>query len=376
VAAEFTVSRRRWCERALLLPALAALGGCVAAPYGTYYRPSTAVPGTRERRAWCQGNAGPVTGLELDLGGGLLLSAWTDRGAPTGLLLRVAISVPSHMRLRFGDAPRLLAAGGQLLDVSWSVSAQRTVAVDPTNWLDPQALRPGTAQAAVEADARFGRLRAQVPPLAGPAPQRIVVQGLRLVRDGRSEAVPAIELARPASRTQAGTYRSPQEQAAARARADACRRDTPQRACDNIVEFAQVSHAAEAAGARWAWRWWTTTAGGAEALQAEVSTAVAEPGRWRLDTAAFQLRDADTGTVRPLRLTSAQLSFDDRIDPRNGVTPGPADTQVLLAAMLPEGMPDFELRLPVLLRDSSPFETAPLRFDRRSFDGGVEPLNC
>jgi hypothetical protein len=370
------LSRRRWCERALLLPVLAALDGCVATPYGAYYRPTIAEAGTRERRAWCQGNAGPVTGLELDLGDGLVLSAWTERSAPAGMALRVAFSVPRHMRLRFGDAARLLTADGRPLDVSWSGRAQRTATVDPTDWLDSQALRPGTAGAAGDSDARYGRLHAQLQPLSGPAPQRMVVQGLRLVRDGRSEALPPIELARPASRTQPGTYRSAQEQAAALARAQACRRDTPQRACDNILEFAQVSHAAEAAGARWTWRWWTTTLAGAQALQAELSVAAAEAGRWRLDTSAFQLRDAEAGTVRPLRLASAQLSFDDRLDPRSGVAPGPADTRILLAATLPEGLPDFELRLPPLLRDGAALETAPLRFERRHFDGGVEPLNC
>jgi len=86
-------------RRALLLGALALpLAGCVATPYGTYYRPSTRDPGARLRRAWCGGRAGPGTVLELDAPAGVRLVVRAERdGAQRqrpDLPLRVEVTLP------------------------------------------------------------------------------------------------------------------------------------------------------------------------------------------------------------------------------------------------------------------------------------------
>ena len=83
----------------LLAPLVAPLAGCVVAPYGTYYRPSSSVPGASFRRAWCQGQAVPTTQIELPLGDGLTLSAraerdYIERDRPE-LPLRVVLTVPA-----------------------------------------------------------------------------------------------------------------------------------------------------------------------------------------------------------------------------------------------------------------------------------------
>jgi hypothetical protein len=65
--------RRRLSLEALALPVAAALGGCVVAPYGTYFRPSSPDPDATIKGAWCQGEAGPTTNIELALGDGHML---------------------------------------------------------------------------------------------------------------------------------------------------------------------------------------------------------------------------------------------------------------------------------------------------------------
>jgi hypothetical protein len=49
---------------------------------------------------------------------------------------------------------------------------------------------------------------------------------------------------------------------------------------------------------------------------------------------------------------------------------------VFIEADLPEALPAFELRLPRLQLGDQTVAIAPIHFERRSFDGGIEPLNC
>lgn len=64
-------ARRRLMLGALALPLAPALTGCIVAPYGPYDRPHSADPAARYKRAWCQGQAGPVTRIERQLDGGV-----------------------------------------------------------------------------------------------------------------------------------------------------------------------------------------------------------------------------------------------------------------------------------------------------------------
>ena len=365
---QLLLSRRRLCVTAASLP----LAGCVVAPYGPYYRPATAQPGAQERRAWCQGAAGPVTGVDMDLGGGVRLRASTDRLQVAGWPLRIEITLPRQTALRFTEPVRLVS-GGKTLETPLAAVALRTVAVDPTAWSEPQSLRPGLPGTG---DAPHGELKVRTQPLAIPAPARMVVEGLALVRDGNATMLPAATLERVNSRAQPYAYRSAQEEAALQARVAACRRDTPRLACQNIIDFAGASHSAGAPGVRWSWRWWVAPHAGAPTVDGELTLAVLEPGRWRLDASRLQLVEGDSRASHPVRLAPGVLSFSDRLDLQQGVAAGSADTRVLLEAVLPQGLPDFEVRLPPLLRNGERMVIAPLHFERRSFDGGVEPFNC
>lgn len=375
LADDRTLSRRQWCGRALALAGAAALGGCVVTPYGTYYRPSTAQPGAVERRGWCQGKAGPVTALDIDLGRGLRMEARTDRAEPSGHRLRLLLTVPADTALRLAGPARLLTADGQAIALAWSASARRAVPVQAGQWFDPRQLRPGSgAAAARDREAPFGSLFLQAQPVPGPLPRAIVIEGLSLAAGARMLVLPAQTLARPAGPRQARLYRSAEEQAAVQARAAACQRETPRLACGNILEFSEGSHSGTLPGTRWNGQWAALDIGG-EALRGEMSFALQEPGPWRVDGSGWQLRDAAGGAARPLRVATATLRFDDAIDPQAGLPAGTAETRLSFEASLPPDIGSFELRLP-LLRDGTPVDLAPIRFERRSLDGGAEPFNC
>lgn len=365
-------ARRRWCLAALALP----LAGCVAAPYGTYYRPATAQPGARTGRGWCQGNAGPVTTLDIDLGGGMSLAARTERAGEGGVPLQVLLDVPPRTALHAEGLPLLRTLDGRPLAVRWSVRARRGVAIDPSALVDPQRLRPGAGPAAAhDPAAPQGWLTLRTVPLPAGLGERLELEGLALRQGDRLLAVPAVTLARPASPRQPDLYRSQAERAAVQARFEACRRDTPQRACENILGYSEDSDAGSIPGLRWRGRWERQRWSGG-ALGGELHLACQQPGPWRLEAGPWNLRDAAGGAVHPLRIASASLYFDDAVDLQTPMQPADAGTKVALDALLPADTPSFELVLPALLRDGERVAIAPLRFERRSLDVGVEPFNC
>ncbi len=198
---------------------------------------------------------------------------------------------------------------------------------------------------------------------------------------GEAIATPPVLLRRPGSDRRPGDYRSEAEQQHLREREAACRRDTPKLACENIVPYGERSFAVEAGPLHWSGRWWRfETATRAEPLRGDLELAVQDARPWWLPDAAVQLTDAAGGSAGTLRLPfpALDLLFEDDITlatPLQAVAGGGAP-RLLLEAALPEGLPGFELVLPPLEAGGERVELAPLRFERRMFDGGVEPLNC
>ena len=72
----------------------------------------------------------------------------------------------------------------------------------------------------------------------------------------------------------------------------------------------------------------------------------------------------------------ALLLGQGRKDESGDFTRGAGLTDVQIEALLLGGMPDFEVRLPALRVGDATREIAPIRFERRRFDGGIEPFNC
>jgi hypothetical protein len=388
-------SRRRLLQMAAAMP-LGALGGCVAMPYGPYFRPSTTYPRASFKGAWCHGAAGPLTRVELTLADAVRLSAEAHRPSwqrdRSVLPLQVVLTVPPAWRTRFtAPAPRLVALDdGRELAARFEARASRLARVAAAGWLSPAAMRPAGAGAQPVPDAPpFGTLTFDV---AGPpdwAPERVVLDGIALERDDGTLRMPAIELQRHPSRTAAAEYRSEAYQARLRARAEACRSDTPQRACQNIVEFANEGFIVDGPPARWKGRLvLVQERDGVQRLRGEVSVELPDAQRFRLAVPSrLRMRDLAGADPHETVIAVAQYAVQDRLAfdaPVNhwrvvsqGYTYfGSGDSTVHLQADLPADTGSFELRLPALEVQGLPETIPPIRFERRLLDGGVEPFNC
>lgn len=388
---EHPVRRRALLGGALALPLLAA-AGCVALPYGPYYRP-VAGPGARLRRAWCQGQAGPETQVEIDAGAGVRVVASAHREGPKrdepGLPLRVELTLPAGLPAHFlGERAALRETGsGRTLEAAIGVRVIASARVAADAWVEPLRLRPaGGAGRPRDPRRPHGLLRARFQAPAGFAPVAMTLQ-LPAVQlggpGGGTLATPPLLLRRPGSDRRPGDYRSDAEQQHLREREAACRRDTPRRACENIVPYGERSFSLVAGALQWSGHWQRfETAARAEPLRGDVDLAVQDMQPWRLAEPVVQLADAaagagGAGTLR-LPFPALDLLFDDDITlatPLQAV-PGGGAPRLLLEATLPDGLPGFELALPPLQLGSERVKLAPLRFERRVFDGGVEPLNC
>ncbi len=374
-------------RRALLLGALALpLAGCVAMPYGTYYRPSTPDAGARLRRAWCGGQAGPATMLELDAPAGVRLTVRAERDygerQRPDLPLRLEITLPPQQSVRFlGPTLELREAGsGRPIAAAQSVRVLSRVTLAAADRVDAIALRPaGTAATARDGEAPHGRASWSFEAAADFAPTSFALQLPAVLIDGQSHATPAIVLSRPGSAARPGDYRSSAEQQHLRQREAACRRDTPRLACGNIVNYGERSFEVATLPLLWRGSWSRfETPVRAETLRGTQTLAVRDARPWRLAETAVVLTDTTSGRRESLRFAQFHLDFDDSIalDTPLRAVPAATPTQLLIEASLPDGLPGFELRLPPLQVGAQRLQIGTIGFDRRSFDGGIEPFNC
>jgi hypothetical protein len=387
-------SRRHLLQLAAAVP-LAALGGCVVTPYGPYFRPSTTHPRAAFQGAWCHGAAGPLTRVELTLADAVRLSAEAHRPSwqrdRSVVPLQVALTVPPAWRTRFtAPLPRLVALGdGREIAARFEVRASRLARVAAAGWLSAPVMRPAGAGAQPVPDAPpFGTLTFDVTGPPDWAPERVVLDGIALERDDGTLRMPAIELQRHSNRTATAEYRSEAHQARLRARAEACQRDTPQRACGNIVEFANEGFIVDGPPARWKGRLMLVQARDrVQRLRGEVSVELPDAQRFRLaGPSRLRMRDLAGAGAHESVIATAQYAVQDRlafdapvnhwqVDSRYTHF-GSGDSTVHLQANLPADTGNFELRLPALEVQGLPETIAPIRFERRLLDGGVEPFNC
>lgn len=377
-------------RRRLLKGALAfggtALAGCVVAPYGPYYRPSTAAAGARYRGAWCQGRAGPVAVVELPIAPGVTMTAraqrdFLERDRPE-LPLRLALTVPAGLPLRFADArlPVVETGSGRTIPADVRVHVYRHARLEPGDWIDLPRIRPGgLAGAPQKSEAPHGSARLQASFERGFTPERLLFDGIAFEHADGPMKLPALRLARPASKASPRDYRSAELHAELVAESAACRRDTPRLACDNIVEHSSVSFRVQQPAARFSGRWFVFGDGADAHIEAEVRVEPHTPGRWRVASPDVRVRD-EAGSGRTARIDRVHVATNDRVALDTalfaGRVDGSGDARMTIEVPLPGAVPDFEVALPDLLLGAERIRIAPLRFERRVFDGGIEPFNC
>ncbi len=380
------IVRRRLLLGTLALPLAPALTGCIVAPYGAYYRPESADPGARYKRAWCQGQAGPATRIEMPLDGGVTLSARAERDYPERsrpeLPLRLSLTLPGGVPARFeGERVQIVASGGATIDAPVTVLAAGGVRLPADAWVDAAALRPAGRATVDAVEHPNGRAWIRVSGPAGFTPEALMLDGPAVEIDGRTIGFPPIELRRPASASNPNEYRSAAEQASLQERAAACRRDTPQRACQNLIDIGvSRSFHFDVGPLQWQGRWFRASwRSGEPWLDGEMTLALREPRRWRFASNRISLSET-ASAAQSLTFAQFDLRFVDRIaldaPLHEQRVEGRADTQLQIEALLPGDVGDFEVRLPPLRIGERRTAIAPIRFDKRVFDGGIEPFNC
>ena len=377
---------RRCLLKAAIALAAAGSAGCVVAPYGPYYRPSTEHPAATYKGAWCQGVAGPKAVVELPLAPGVTLTARAQRGYAERdrpeLPLRIEFTVPPHQPARFAGATLGVvgARSGKALGQAPEVTVYRYATLPADAWIDPARIRPsGAAGTALKADAPHGSASLRVSLEPGFTPDRLQLDSIVITRDVGAIRMPSVAMSRPASKSSVRDYRSPALHAHLEQQAATCRRETPQLACDNIVEHSTVSFMIAEPAAHWSGRWFVFGDGARARVEGGIDFAPRAPGRWRVASNAVTVRDAD-GTARTAGFSQLRLAFNDRIALDTPLFAGPVDgtgdARVAIEVPLPDGAPDFDVVLPDLLLGTQRVAIPPIRFERRTFDGGIEPFNC
>ncbi len=375
--------RRRLLKAAVALPAL-LLAGCVVTPYGPYHRPSAEHPSVRTKGAWCSGAAGPPSVIELTLAPGVVLSAaaqreYAERDRPE-LPLRVTLTLPPAPA-RFADDRLQVLVGGTPLDIAPQVRVFRYARLAPDAWVDPVRVRPSGATAnGLEHAGPHGSATLQVSVGPGFAADRIVLEGVTIEQAGRRIALPMFEMTRPVSQRSRSDFTSAAMQARLQERVTQCQRDTPKRDCAAIVDYAPHSFDLDEPDARFHGRFYRFDGRADQPLNGEVIITPKRPEHWRLASSRIDIVDVVNGSRRSAQLERINVAVSDRV-PRDtplfaGPVDGTGDARMSIEVLLPGGTGDFALQLPALLLGAQRVDVPTIRFDKRSFDGGIEPFNC
>ncbi len=355
------MQRRSLLTAALGLP----LAGCLALPYGTYFRPE-ADEAVTLKRAWCSGQAGPATELELELAPGTWLRAGTSELKPKGgegWGLRMNISVAAGTSLAFtGPTWRLTEVeAGRTIDSGNTMRLRSTVPLTPGERVDPRVRHPsGGVVRTPNADAPFGTATLQLVGPRGVAPQAFTLTSPALQVGEQLVQLPAIELRRAAAlSSQRTAYRDPALQAGP----------------------ASLSFERRSGPATWRGEWdHFDKRYDQRPVHGQIALRLATGEPWRWQDRPFEMIDAADGRRHALSIDSHAIGFADEVALDTPLRAAPehagARTTLQLEAALPAGVPSFQLQLPALQIDGRPRAIAPLRFMRRNFDGGIEPFNC
>lgn len=372
-------------RRSLLLAAATLpLAGCLPAPYGTYFRPSSTAPFSVRREA-CGGQAGPPTRLSLQTPAGIAIEASAQRdhvlGDGKGIPLRLRLTLPRQRSLRFtGDSLTLLELGsGRDLALPQSVQLLGLATVALGDSIDAAVLHPAGGPLPGAA-APFGTATLRLDGPLGEAPLAMAVQVPALWLGDERLQLPPVTVQRPPS-PEFTTYRSAGLLQQLQARSEACRRDTPDRDCGAILRHSELSFDERLGTMRCQGEWRFTTLRNGRPLRGLLRLEPGDARPWRLDRdAAVVLQDLAGGQRHTLPLQKIDIEYRGPLRLSTPLhtrsAPGAEDTHIDVSVPLPADVPGFEVRFPPLQMGGETVALPALQFERRSFDGGLQPFNC
>lgn len=367
-----------------MIVAAAALSGCVPAPYGPYYRPSYPDPSSTLQQAYCGGQAGPPARLAFQGLGGLGVSVRTETAGQAGKprLLHVAIDIPVGTRFQFLVDTVALAASrdGDATSRVPAASVTASLKLQGDDWIDfaqagPTSVDVAGHYLAANPDGRFAEVKFDIGRLGQFAPARIAVEFPPLELDTKSMAIPRIEL-----QQQPGSsfpiYRTAEYTQTLQQRYAACLRQTPAGNCHYIPTHDPYGFRHEAERLELAGRFWVTGEAAEATLNAEFEAGARVSERWRFASNEVRFRDTAGGEVRVMPLRNPRVVWSYAVPLAAEVrSPASGGTRMDIRTSVGEAA-RYVLTLPPFLLNGARHEFSPIEFERRLFDGGLEPFNC
>lgn len=361
------------------------LAGCVPFPYGVYYRPAYPDPSAVVSQASCGGRAGPPARIAFQAPPGFRVEANALRRplAQDGdRPLTISLALPPGHTLRFTEDTLRVDSGGREAALSTpSLRAVTHYRLRPEAWIDAAALAPADPGAQRMGDdpiatARlgFGKLEVQGDTLD--------VQLPAIETDAGRIAFGALRLEADTARPYVRTYRTRQQLEAVVAREAQCRREAPGMRCENIRLFDPYAFRVRSGDFEAAGRFWSmvTSRGDVAPLQFELEMRAHGPARWRFVEPVVGVRHA-SGKWHARQFAEVDVVFASAVPLSTAIrsaTGGRAtETAVRIDANLGrDERARYVITLPPYEFDGVRRELAPLEFERRTFDVGIEPFNC
>lgn len=364
----------------LVLGGAAPLAGCLPAPYGTYYQPTVATGASRPVRAYCGGQAGPPTKLEFEPVPGLVFRAEVTQpeGGERRLVLNLAVPPGTWqfeqdaVRLNGAELPVTLRAWAMRRRSAEAVVDARTVAPAPDSL--PASEWPRQAHQVQLAGHGSAQWDGPLPPLL-----RLHWPAMHW-SDGR-RTVPAPQDLHARNVRGWVHYQSDAHVQRSQDRHDRCRRETPQRNCQYLLDDTDHGFFWDLPDAWMDGRVFSTEPS-KSSLNLQWSLVQRTPGAWRWNDAQgvqARLEDPATSRIVQVALGMPSLSVAHEKLPLSTRLLSPLGSPTSLRVevpLQPPGLAEYQLHWPALRREGQRIEMPAMKLQRHSLDGGFLPFNC
>jgi hypothetical protein len=354
------------------LSAVLALAGCGTIRSDSYLKPSYP-----DARSACAAPGAPDLAFTApgDVGMSVFAQPAMANGKARGWLVSINVEPPPKARFRFlRDTLEVAGKAGERGDLMRADATAVAVESMPANgWLDIAVTGPTPLEAArraasdkPEADLASVAMRGSVE--GQPTRLRVVLPAVQTARE-RIEPPPQELQAQPGD----GSYqplRSSDYAAALAKREAACRAETPQQACGEVVRLDPYSFRHDAGAFTWLGRFWN---GRGEPLRFEVLVLARTAQPWRIAEPVVRVTDADTNRTGESRFDGVDASIRYAV---------PLDTRLQgaksgLSIALPlEARSRYAIQLPPYVVNGQRHEMKPIELELRRMDARAQRPEC